>query len=197
MERPSQGDVQAASFTIGGYDRALPVVFVVLYLVLAAPALWLVAPTRSIILSSLLLGAALVWLSINDIKTFRLPDRLTLPLLAAGLGLCAVLEWDDIRWRIAAAAGAYASLVGIAWLYRRWRGRDGLGQGDAKLLAASGAWLGIDGVPLALLAACLAALLVALAAVAAGRMVTGETRLPFGPFLAGGTWLIWLYGAWM
>ncbi len=197
MERPSRHDLQYGPFSVGGLDRALPFALALLYLGLAAPALWLFAPTRSSVASSLMLGFALVWLSVIDLRTFRLPDMLTLPLLAAGVALSGYLQWDDVRWRVAAAIGAYASFAAIAWLYRYRRGIDGLGHGDAKLLAASAAWLGVDGVPLALLIACSAALSAAVAAVVAGRTLTAETRLPFGPFLAGGTWLVWLYGAWI
>ena len=83
----------------------------------------------------------------------------------------------------------------MSWLYRRWRGRDGLGLGDAKLLAASGAWLGLEGIAPTLLAASLSGLAAALIGHVAGRPIAAETRVPFGPFLAGATWLIWLYGA--
>lgn len=197
MDQPGTQHDGSVLIAAGGLDRWLPAALVVLYLATAGPALWLFAPPRSTLIASLLLGSALVCLSVIDIRTFRLPDLLTLPLLAAGIGCCFLLGWEDVRFRIAAAAGAYATLAGIAWAYRRWRGQEGLGLGDAKLLAASGAWLGLDGLPVALLVASLAALSAALVARMAGSAIRPDTRLPFGPFLSVGTWLVWLYGAWL
>ena len=169
------------------------------YLALALPGLWSGPRTLAVILPSVILGAALVGLSVIDLATLRLPDALTLPLIAAGLICAAVFKWDggsalDLGWRIAAAALGYGLLYGVAWLYRRLRGRHGLGLGDAKLLAASGAWLGLEGLAPTLLVASLTALGAALISHIAGRPVTAETRVPFGPFLAGATWLNWLYG---
>jgi leader peptidase (prepilin peptidase) / N-methyltransferase len=168
------------------------------YVALALPVLWSGPRTWAVILPSLLLGAALVALSSIDLATLRLPDALTLPLIGAGLVCAAAFKWDNgwsgLGFRMAAAAAGYGLLYGVAWTYHRVRGRHGLGLGDAKLLAASGAWLGFDGLAPTLLVASLAALAAALVSHLSGRPVTADTRVPFGPFLAGGTWLIWLYG---
>ena len=166
-----------------------------LYAMLAAPAFSIPGMTAAAIgLPSLLLGCALIALSAIDIRTLRLPDVLTLPLLVAGLGLCLLLGWDDVRWRLFAAAFGYGLLYALGWLYLRLRGQAGLGLGDAKLLAAAGAWLGIEGLPTTLLLASLGALLAALLGTLAGRPITANTRMAFGPFLAAATWLVWLYG---
>jgi leader peptidase (prepilin peptidase) / N-methyltransferase len=169
------------------------------YLALALPVLWSRPHTLAVFLPTLGLGATLIALSVIDLATMRLPDALTLPLIAAGLLCAAVLKWDgntagDLQWRVLAAALGYGLLLGVAWLYRRLRHRDGIGLGDAKLLAASGAWLGLEGVAPTLLVASLSALSAALIGQFAGRPVTATTRMPFGPFLAGATWLLWLYG---
>jgi leader peptidase (prepilin peptidase) / N-methyltransferase len=169
------------------------------YLALALPGLWSGPRTFGVVLPTVILGTVLVALSVVDLASMRLPDALTLPLIAAGLICAAAFKWDgssalDLRWRIAAAALGYGLLYGVAWLYRRLRGRHGLGLGDAKLLAASGAWLGLEGLAPTLLVASLTALGAALIGHLAGRPVTAETRVPFGPFLAGATWLNWLYG---
>ena len=82
----------------------------------------------------------------------------------------------------------------LAWVYRRLRGREGLGGGDAKLLAAAGAWIGASGLPSVLFGAAVAALLAAAALALAGREMRRDTALPFGPFLALATWLVWLFG---
>ena len=79
-------------------------------------------------------------------------------------------------------------------MYRALRGREGLGQGDAKLLAASGAWVGASAVPQVILGAAASALLVAACLRLAGMRLAAHSALPFGPFLALATWLIWVFG---
>lgn len=141
--------------------------------------------------ASILLAVILAALAIVDIRTGRLPDVLTLPLLALGIGVTAVLQPEQLGPHCIAAALGYASLWLVAVLYRRHRGHDGLGLGDAKLLAAAGAWLG----PLALAPLVLLASLSALATIAvmrmAGRPVSLQSSLPFGPFLGAGFLLLW------
>jgi leader peptidase (prepilin peptidase) / N-methyltransferase len=173
------------------------------YIAVTLPVLWsgprTWAVTGAVILPSLILGTTLVALSVMDLATLRLPDALTLPLIAAGL-LCAIVfkwdgsAWDDVRWRVLAAGLGYGFLFGVAWIYQRVRHRPGVGLGDAKLLAAAGAWLGLEGLAPALMVASLTGLGAALLGHFAGRSITAETRMPFGPFLAGATWLLWLYG---
>jgi leader peptidase (prepilin peptidase)/N-methyltransferase len=95
------------------------------------------------------------------------------------------------------AVGALAGGLGfalIAWLYRRLRGREGLGLGDAKLLAAGGAWLGWQALPSVVTLAALAALAVALAGARTGGKIAATTRIAFGPYLALAIWVVWLYG---
>jgi leader peptidase (prepilin peptidase)/N-methyltransferase len=92
------------------------------------------------------------------------------------------------------AAAGYLSLLTIAALYRRLRRREGLGGGDAKLLAAAGSWLGIAALPQAILLAALSALLLAGCLRLAGIRLTAQSALPFGPFLALATWVLWLAG---
>ena len=82
--------------------------------------------------------------------------------------------------------------VGI--IFRRLRGYEGLGGGDAKLFAAAGAWVGWLGLPSVLLVASVTALGVVLVMIAAGRRgITGE-EIAFGPYLCFGFWIVWLYG---
>jgi leader peptidase (prepilin peptidase) / N-methyltransferase len=164
------------------------------YLSLAVPVLWAGPRTWQVILPTVMLGGALVALSAIDLATLRLPDAITLPLIAAGLLCATLLEWDTFGWRLAAAALGYGVLYGVAAIYLRLRGRHGLGLGDAKLLAASGTWLGIEGVPAVLLVSSASALAAALAGHWTGRPITAATKVPFGPFIAGATWLVWLYG---
>ena len=132
------------------------------------------------------LGWTLLTLGWIDAVSLRLPDGLTLPLLLAGLGEALWLEPDAVTGRAFGAAVGYTLLWGVAWGYRRLRRREGLGLGDAKLLAAGGAWVGVALLGEAVLGAALAGLAWALAR--RRRMVA------FGPFLAAAIWMVWLYG---
>ncbi len=139
------------------------------------------------------LGWALLALAWIDVAEFWLPDALTLPLLLAGLAATWWLQpWALTDHAIGAAAG-YSLFRLVSWGYRRLRGRDGLGEGDAKLLAAAGAWLGWEALPLVLIGAAVVGLLWAAMAMARGQRMTGATALPFGPPLAAATWVVWLY----
>ena len=138
------------------------------------------------------LGWTLLALAAIDAEHFRLPDVLTLPLLLAGLGVAA--GTGDGPAHAAAAAFGFFLLRGLALGYRRWRGRDGLGAGDAKLFAAAGAWVGPEGLADVLLLAAGCTLLFALLLRWRGRAMTAGTALPFGPGLALASWIVWLAG---
>jgi leader peptidase (prepilin peptidase) / N-methyltransferase len=167
-----------------------------LYVGMALPQVILGAGlVPAVSLASIVLGACLVALSAIDLKTFRLPDAITLPLAAVGLILAAALNWEPpVVWRCLAAAGGYAFIWGVNEAYRRVRGHAGMGLGDAKLFAAAGAWLGLDGLPSVLLYGCLGALLFAAVKNLSGQKMDMRAALPFGPFLSAGIWLVWLYG---
>lgn len=143
------------------------------------------------------LGWALLTLAATDLRHYLLPDALTLPLIPAGLLVAGVLPGWPVGLRDAAigAVAGFAVIWGVGWFYRRLRGRDGIGLGDAKLLAAAGAWVGWQGLASVVLIAALAGIATALAtAIRQGRRLDPATRLPFGVFLALGTWLVVLYG---
>jgi leader peptidase (prepilin peptidase)/N-methyltransferase len=134
---------------------------------------------------------ALAWI---DWEWLVLPDALTLPVLLAGLVVALALQPEALSDRFLAAAAAYHALKGLALGYRRPRGREGLGAGDAKLFSAAGACLGLVALPwIVLLAAC-AGLFAALVLRLAGRRIDASTALPFGPWLALAIWLLWLLG---
>lgn len=188
----SEPDSQAHS----GKDRHLRLIaaFALLYAAIAAPLVLNHSMSGWLIATTLVLAAGLTLLSAIDVQSFRLPDALTFPLLFAGLAIAGLQGFDPFVWQSASAALGGLSLFAIGWLYRHLRGRDGLGLGDAKLFAASGAWVGAEGLASVLLIACVSAL----AAVLVWRMrnenIGGQSALPFGPFLALGTWAVWLYG---
>lgn len=137
-------------------------------------------------------GWTLLTLAWIDADWMILPDVLTLPLLLAGL----VAAW----WFDAEAIADHASAAGIGWLalwavaaaYRQVRGRDGLGEGDAKLLGAVGAWVGLAGLADVLLGAALTGLAWAGWLRLRGQTMSATTALPFGPFLALAGWAVLL-----
>jgi leader peptidase (prepilin peptidase) / N-methyltransferase len=122
-----------------------------------------------------------------------LPDILTLPLVLAGLGFAWFLEPERIVDHAAGAAIGWLLFWAVSRLYRLLRGRAGLGEGDAKLLAAAGAWVGWFGLGPVMLVAALTGLAQALAIRLRGGEATAATAIPFGPPLAFATWLVWLY----
>jgi leader peptidase (prepilin peptidase)/N-methyltransferase len=140
------------------------------------------------------LGWTLLALAWIDGTSFLLPDVLTLPLLLAGLLLTFVVQPEALADHCLATALGYLSFQGLALGYRRLRGRDGLGGGDAKLIAAAGAWCGLALLPFVVLASAVIGLLAALGLALAGRQVTSRTRIPFGPCIALALWVVWLHG---
>jgi leader peptidase (prepilin peptidase) / N-methyltransferase len=141
------------------------------------------------------LGSALLVLALIDLRCFRLRDSLTLPLLVAGLIVTALVWPADLPDHLLGSVLGYTALAAIGWVYRSMRGREGLGLGDAKLLASGGAWLSWQALPSIVTIAAMLALTVVLVAWTLREMPPfATTRMPFGPYLAGAIWLIWLYG---
>ena len=141
-----------------------------------------------------LLGWWLLALAWIDLRRWLLPDPLTLPLIIVGLVATTVLDPADLTEHALGAALGYLSLRMVASLYRVLRGREGLGRGDAKLLAASGAWVGAGALPQVVFGAAVSALATAACLRLAGIRLGALSPLPFGPFLALATWLVWLFG---
>jgi len=139
------------------------------------------------------LGWTLLALAWIDWDAFILPDALTLPLVLAGLATTAWLEAERLTDHAVAAALGYLLFRGVAWAYRRLRGRDGLGEGDAKLMAAAGAWVGITALSSVLVGGALLTLAAGLVdAVRKGEGFRASKRLPFGPGLCAALWAVWL-----
>ncbi len=159
----------------------------------AVSAAALVSAPGAMLAFSLLLGWLLLALAAIDLKTFLLPD-----LLNAGVfGLGALMVWmtrpDAWMMHVAGAVIGYAVLWAVETGYRRLRGIDGLGRGDAKLLGALGMWVGALGLPPVLLIASLAGLAAALlAAWTSGRSLSGQSAIAFGPWIALGGYVVWL-----
>jgi leader peptidase (prepilin peptidase)/N-methyltransferase len=140
------------------------------------------------------LGWTLLVLATVDALAFRLPDILTLPLIAAGLAVSWWLPEHDLMGHAIGAAAGLAAFYAISVLYRAARGVDGLGLGDAKLAGAAGAWLGWQALAFVVLVACAVGLVwVGTATMRRGRAAL-EERIPFGVALSFAIWVIWLYG---
>jgi leader peptidase (prepilin peptidase)/N-methyltransferase len=151
-------------------------------------------PPGLVLALSLVLGWMLLTLAIIDVRTLRLPDVLTLPLTVAGLAAAVVLPGAPIVDHFVGAAAGYAVLAAIGWCYWRLRGREGLGLGDAKLLAAAGAWLGWQTLPTVLLIASLIALAWIAIRAAVGGRASLRREIAFGAPLCLAIWIVWLYG---
>lgn len=131
---------------------------------------------------------ALAWV---DLREFRLPDVLTLPLIILGFIQAYVLGLGWEASFVGAIVG-YAAFVTIEMAFKALRGKDGLGRGDAKLIAAGGAWCGWAGLPFIVLIASgmgLTALLFP-----GFRTKSEHGHIPFGPFLALGIAIVWISG---
>ena len=133
-------------------------------------------------IGSLILLGGLCRLSYIDWRTFRLPNIWTKSLIALGLVYNFHLALDVYPYLLGALLG-YAVFWSVETLYRLVRKREGLGRGDAKLLAAGGAWCGAWVLPFMILIASSAALIYVLAR---PRDTRAEMKLAFGPFLAAG-----------
>jgi leader peptidase (prepilin peptidase) / N-methyltransferase len=140
------------------------------------------------------LAVALTWAAFVDLDRFILPDIITLGLVGAGLAMRVLKGFNALLPFLAGALLGYGLLALAAVAYRRFKGRDGLGKGDAKLLAAAGAWLGWTMIPTVLLVASAAALAWVAAAGLVRRRFVATERFAFGPFLAAAFWLVWLLG---
>jgi leader peptidase (prepilin peptidase)/N-methyltransferase len=153
-----------------------------------------VMPSEFLLATTMVLAWVLLVLGAIDMLAFRLPDFLTLPLIAAGIFVSLRLPDYDPIAHVAGAAIGFAVLSGISVAYRAARGREGLGLGDAKLAAAAGAWLGWRALPSLVLIACAAGFV----AIGIGVILRGKTALneqiAFGVPLCLAFWIVWLYG---
>lgn len=132
------------------------------------------------------LVATLVALAFIDLDTSFLPDDLTLPLMWAGI-VSAALGWIPITLTasVGGAVAGYLSLWFVFHAYRLIRGKEGMGAGDFKLLAALGAWMGWQAIPSIILLSSAVGALVGIALIVFRRH-DRDVPIPFGPYLAGG-----------
>ncbi|MGE8640216.1 MAG: prepilin peptidase [Achromobacter sp.] len=129
------------------------------------------------------LSAMLVALAWIDFESTLLPDALTQPLVWAGLLVNLFDAFTTLPLAVVGAVAGYVFLWVIFHVFRLLTGREGMGYGDFKLLAALGAWFGIESLPMVLLAASLVGVLIGGLLTLSGRAGRGQP-LPFGPYLA-------------
>ncbi|WP_426195672.1 prepilin peptidase [Massilia sp. DWR3-1-1] len=137
---------------------------------------------------------ALIAMTCIDYDTQLLPDDLTLPLLWAGLLLNLNATFVPLQDAVIGAAAGYLVLWAIYWLFKLATGKEGMGYGDFKLLAALGAWMGWKALPSIILISSVVGAVVGITLiVAAGR--SREKTIPFGPYLAAAGMIAMLWGA--
>jgi len=136
----------------------------------------------------------LLALAAIDLDTTLLPDDLTYPLLWAGL-LAALVGVSPVTLAdaVVGAMAGYLSLWSLYWVFKLLTGKEGMGYGDFKLLAALGAWLGWQYLPLVILLSSVVGLVFALIMMATGAVKRGQ-GIPFGPYLAIAGWIALLWG---
>ena len=134
-------------------------------------------------LGALLFCWAMVALAFIDLDTFYLPDSITLLLLWTGLVFNVFGVFTDLRSAVIGAAAGYLVLWSVFWLYKLATGKDGMGYGDFKLLAAIGAWLGWKALPLVILLSSFVGAIIGISLIVFARHQK-QMPIPFGPYLA-------------
>lgn len=142
-------------------------------------------------LATAALFALLALAAVIDVRTMRIPDALNALIVATGIGATWWLGKPLLAALIGVVVG-YAALFALNIAYRAARGRDGMGMGDAKLLAGGGAWLGWIGLPFVVLIASALCLAFVAALRLAGRQLRATDALAFGPFLCAAIFVVWL-----
>ncbi|WP_107850781.1 prepilin peptidase [Oceanimonas marisflavi] len=159
---------------------------------LAALALWRFGASPQL-LAALVFGWLLLCMTLIDLDHLLLPDQLTLPLLWLGLLLNVGELFVSLQSAVIGAAAGYGILWSLFWLFKLATGKEGMGYGDFKLLAAIGAWFGWQSLLPVLLLASFTGAALGLGLMALRRL--GEDRvLPFGPALALGGWCYLMWG---
>lgn len=144
-------------------------------------------------LATLLFAYLLIAMTFIDTDTQLLPDDLTLPLLWVGLLVNLQATFVPLSDAVIGAAAGYLSLWSIYWLFKLVTGKEGMGYGDFKLLAALGAWLGWSMLPIILLLSSVVGAIVGICLIVF-RKRGRDNPIPFGPYLAAAGMIALLYG---
>jgi len=135
-------------------------------------------------MASVVFGWLLIAMTFIDIDTQLLPDDLTYPLLWLGLLVNVKGLFVPLQDAVLGAAAGYMALWTVYWIFKLVRGKEGMGYGDFKLLAALGAWMGWQMLPAIILLSSVVGALVGIGTIVASRMGF-DHKIPFGPYLAG------------
>ncbi len=158
-------------------------------------AIWAaVSADGAILWMTCLLGWALLALAAIDFRHYLLPDFLTLPLIPLGFLAAWLTDPSTVVDSLIGAVSGLIFVVALRYIYRLIRHREGIGLGDAKLLAAAGAWVGWMGLSSVILIAALSGLVFVAGLRFTRKDVSAADRVPFGIFLSLGLWIVWLYG---
>ncbi|WP_421236043.1 prepilin peptidase [Aeromonas sp. 601039] len=144
-------------------------------------------------LAALLLTWVLVALTFIDLDKMLLPDQLTLPLLWGGLLFNLAGGFVPLTDAVIGAMAGYLVLWSLYWAFKLLTGKEGMGYGDFKLLAALGAWLGWQALPIILLLSSLVGAVIGISLIALQKHHQGKP-IPFGPYLAIAGWIALLWG---
>ena len=164
-----------------GISRRYPIVEA-LSALLSAYAAWHFGFSASA-LGALLFVWAMVALTFIDLDTQLLPDDITLPLLWLGLAFNLGTTFAELPDAVIGAMAGYLALWSVFWLFKLATGKEGMGYGDFKLLAAIGAWLGWQMLPLTILLSSLVGAVVGILLIVVARHGR-NVPIPFGPYLA-------------
>jgi leader peptidase (prepilin peptidase)/N-methyltransferase len=157
-----------------------------------ALAAWKLGPSAAAA-GAMLFIAAMIALTFIDFDKQLLPDDITLPLLWAGLLFNAFGVFTDLKSAVFGAVAGYLLLWSVYWLFKLATGKEGMGFGDFKLLAAIGAWTGWSMLPLAILLSSFVGAVVGIALMVLTRHGR-DVPIPFGPYLAAAGVIALLWG---
>ena len=143
---------------------------------------------------ALLLTWSLIALAFIDFDTTLLPDAITLPLVWVGLGFNLAHAFVPLQTAVIGAMAGYLALWSVYWLFKLATGKDGMGYGDFKLLAALGAFLGWQMLPLIILASSMVGAVFGIALMILAKRGR-EVPMPFGPYLACAGFIALIWGA--
>lgn len=144
-------------------------------------------------LAALALTWSLIALTMIDIDTYLLPDDITLPLLWLGLIVNSFSLFTDLPSALWGAVAGYVSLWSVYKLFKLLTGKEGMGYGDFKLLAALGAWMGWQMLPQIILLSSLVGAVIGISMI----VIRGRDKnipIPFGPYLAIAGWIAFVWG---
>ena len=143
--------------------------------------------------TALLLTWALISLTMIDVDHQLLPDNITLPLMWLGILVNSQGVFTDLNSAVFGAIAGYMVLWSVFWLFKILTGKEGMGYGDFKLLAALGAWMGWQALPLIIILSSLVGAVIGIV----GILIQGRDKnipIPFGPYLAIAGWIALLWG---